>query len=72
MAARGALTLTPSRAPMRNQIFSTVSYTRRPNVFIGGTRALAHKAGCSHVLVGTGSSVEDLVPKQFRSLKLAR
>jgi hypothetical protein len=29
-------------------------------------RALAYKAGCSHVLAGTGKRVEDLVPKQYR------
>ncbi len=48
------------------------AYRKRLGTFLGEIQALAHKAGASYVLANTGTSFEDLVLRQFRSLGLAK
>jgi uncharacterized protein (DUF58 family) len=48
------------------------AYQKRLTSFIFDIQSLAHKCGASYVLANTGTSFEDLVLRQFRSLGLAK
>lgn len=57
--------VTANRATMQ-------AYARRLAAFLQEIQSFAHQSGCSYVLGNTGTSFEDLVLRQFRTLGLAR